>query len=237
MRKFITDIIERIGRFIGRRPSAETDPMPRAVDGEAGIRIPPGRLDTAVLTKAGILLNGIRYQSAALAELPLKSGSHRRIAIKWNPDDASQIQVLDRALPGEIKWITVQAADIPGEMSFAEHARVREFAKTHDLAFSTESERAEAFERLKRHWEKLAGRPSVRARRIASEWNGPVGDEVDIIDLPSESIMETPLAPKARLCGRKSDKAAVLKAKRTKTRKATEAKAKAPTRTSRTKRK
>ncbi|QAU48849.1 Mu transposase C-terminal domain-containing protein [Bradyrhizobium guangzhouense] len=233
MRKFITNIIERVSRFIGRRPHVAADPMLCTVDGESGIRIPPGRLDTALLTSAGIRINGIRYHDAALAELPLKSGSSRRIPIKWDPSDASYIKVLDRALPGEIKWITVQAVDLPTKMSFAEYARLREFARSQGIAFGTETERSEALERLKSHWERLAGLSPLRAHRIASEWDGPVADEIDT--LPATEDM--PLAPESRPRARKPRKAALLKAKRTKSRKAAEAKTKVPTRISRAKRK
>jgi hypothetical protein len=64
-------------------------------------------------------------------------------------------------------------------LSFAHHADVRNFAKTHDLAFLAEEQRSEAFERLRRHWEKLA-RPPIREGRQspgdADLWGDPLDD-------------------------------------------------------------
>jgi hypothetical protein len=81
---------------------------------------------------------------------------------------------------------TVGIADAPTKLSLAPHARLRDFARKQELAFSTEAERSEALERLKQHWKKLAEQPPIgesRQQLRAVDLSNPTEDEADIADI------------------------------------------------------
>jgi hypothetical protein len=66
-------------------------------------------------------------------------------------------------------WVTMPNADpefLKG-LSFWHHDQIREFAKAKDLEFSTEEQRWDAFNRLRNHWETLAGQMPMRETRQA----------------------------------------------------------------------
>jgi hypothetical protein len=103
------------------------------------------------------------------------------------------------------RWITVDIADVPTKLSFARHARLRDFVRKRELAFSTEAERSEALEQLKQHWKKLAEQLPIgesRQQLRAIDLSNPTEDEADIAD-----ILKRPR--------RKPSKPAIYKAKRT----------------------
>ncbi|WLA63777.1 hypothetical protein [Bradyrhizobium diazoefficiens] len=111
--------------------------------------------------------------------------------------------------------ITVLEEQAPG---------LRKFAKTQQLAFSTEAEQLEALKRLKQHWESLAD-PTVAL----------VADDIKAVQKRSTEAAP-PDSYEERPRGRKPSKTALSKAKRTKTRNAA-ARAKVAKRVSKTKRK
>ncbi|WP_035730800.1 MULTISPECIES: Mu transposase C-terminal domain-containing protein [Bradyrhizobium] len=238
MRNLIRNIIERLRGFIRNDAHDTTEPKvndsTHPISDEAELDVDRGYTSTAVLTPSGILFKGIRYNSAALADMLPRMPSRSRVEVRIkDPSDASSIFVWDGTAHPAPRWITVPAVDVPEKMSFAEHARLRDYAKSRDLAFGSETERAEALQRLRRQWQELAEPPPMRERRTASACGDPTKDDIGIAPTESISFSAAEKLPKDR----KPGKPALAKAKRTKARKMAEAKAKVPTRVSRTKRK
>src|ERR1700686_2787034 len=148
MRNFIRNFIDRLRAFIRAdghdttEPTVHdsTHPIPDEVDFDAE----RSRSSIVVLTPSGIRFKGLRYNSPAVAEmlLRMKSGDRVKVMIKY-PSDASSIFVWDSSARPTPRWITVGIADAPTKLSFAQHARLRDFARKQELAFSTEAERSE----------------------------------------------------------------------------------------------
>jgi putative transposase len=242
MHKFLRDIIARLRRCVqgGLRDTTgpafgdTANPIRDQIDHEIDL----GRFNTAVLTRVGILFGGIQFHSQAITDMLLnelsrfdtKSNARVKVFIKWDPFDASAISVWNRAGRPHPRWVTIPIADavVGRRLSFTHHAAVREFAKAHDLACSTEEERSEARERLRQHWKKLADRPPVRENRQAPRdvdpWDGPLHSDVRFtFDDPLAWIEEAPFVADERSPrGRKPSKAAIAKTKRTKKRKKAE---------------
>lgn len=200
MHKFIRNIIERLRRFIQRwtRDTAgETAPPIRRDEASLAVTF-LDRFGTAVLTRSGILFQGIRYHDRAIAEMLLhdlsclESGSHARakVTIKWDPSDVASISVWNRAARPRPRWVTVPIADAGFRegTSFRQYEHIRQFAKDRHLAFSTEEERRDACERIRQHWEKLASRPPVRASRQSPSDVDPWADPLD--DLIMDNIVD-----------------------------------------------
>lgn len=153
-----------------------------------------GRTTTATLTTSGIRFSNLRFHEmhvvdvllrelvryeAKRSQSPYVHGAARvRVKIKWNPFDASSIDVWDHASG---RYATLQNRDrafishqdregkFVKKLSFWHAERVREFALQEGLAFQSDRERWEARDALRRKWEKLAGlmpmRESGEARR------------------------------------------------------------------------
>jgi putative transposase len=144
-----------------------------------------GRVDTATISGNGIKFKNMRWHdetvtTALLNDLvryekkrsqdPRTFGQSRaRVIVKWKPSDASSISVWNRGGEPRPYWVTMPNADpefLKG-LSFWHHDQIREFAKAKDLEFSTEEQRWDAFNRLRNHWETLAGRMPMRETRQA----------------------------------------------------------------------
>ncbi|MCA1411710.1 Mu transposase C-terminal domain-containing protein [Bradyrhizobium sp. NBAIM20] len=232
MRNFIRNIINGLRGFI-RNEARETAQEPvagetiPALDEPVPAIVPAGS-HLATLTPAGILFKGIRYYNSALANMLAGTKARMRVEARIkDPSDASSIFVWDDTARPAPRWITVPAVDIPA-MSFAEHARLRDFARNKDLAFITEADRAKARELLREHWEKLAGGMPMRGSRQVRR---DADDDIVKVELDQGDAAEP--SPRER----KQSKAAIAKTTRTKRLKTAEAKTKAPTRVSRIKRK
>ena len=158
MRNFIRNIIDRLRDFIRADAHDTTEPAvndsTRPIPDEVDFDVDRSRSSIVVLTRSGIRFKGLRYNSPAVAEMlvRMRSGDRVKVRIK-DPSDASSIFVWDSSDRPTPRWITVGIADAPTKLSFA---RLRDFARKQELAFSTEAERSEALERLKQHWKKLA---------------------------------------------------------------------------------
>jgi hypothetical protein len=127
--------------------------------------------------------------------------------------------------------------------------RVREFATAQDLEFNTEQQRGEAYDHLRRHWEKLAGQTPMRETRQALHGLdlsfGQLDDTTvnDISEITQDDIVDAEVeAPAASVNqvapdgvpnevaaaddkppkGRPPSAASIAKGKRTKARKNTE---------------
>ena len=167
MRNFIRNIIDRLRGFIRADAHDTTEPTvndsPHPIPDEADFDLDRSRSSIVVLTPSGIRFKGLRYNSPAVAEmlLRMKSGD----CVKVDPSDASGIFVWDSSALPTPRWITVGIVDAPTKLSFAQHPRLRDFAREQELAFSTEAERSEALERLKQHWKKLAEQPPIGESR------------------------------------------------------------------------
>lgn len=186
MRNFIRNIIDRL---LGLIHDDTREPIGESVAGDA-IPVPdersPGtvteRFDRAALTPEGIRLHGFRYQNAALTGMLSRMSPGDTVKVKIpDPDDASSIQVWNGTARPRPEWITVAAigAEYRQGRSFWQHERVREFAKTYDLAFSTDEEWSEAREHLRKHWERLTEFPPLRERRLLARNVGLCGGPVD----------------------------------------------------------
>jgi hypothetical protein len=211
MRNFIRNIIDRLRGFIRADAHDTTEPTvndsTHPIPDEADFDVDHSRSSIVVLTPSGIRFKGLRYNSPAVAEmlLRMKSGDRVKVRIK-DPSDASSIFVWDSSARPTPRWITVGIADAPTKLSFAQHARLRDFARKQELAFSMEAERSEALERLKQHWKKLAEQPPIgesRQQLRAVDLSNPTEDEAAIAD-----ILKRPR-------GRRPSKPAIYKAKRT----------------------
>jgi putative transposase len=168
-----------------------------------------GRVDTATISNAGIkfknmrwhdesvtttLLNDLVRYEAKRSQNPNTYGQSRaRVIIKWNPADASSISVWNRGGEPRPYWITMPnaAPDFQQGLSFWHHERIREFAKAKDLEFSTEDQRWEAHNRLRNHWERLAGQMPMRESRQARRglgWMQGQFDDDTVNELPNITL-------------------------------------------------
>ena len=144
-----------------------------------------GRVDTATISGNGIKFKNMRWHDESVTSLLLNDlvrlekkrsqdprtfgQSRARVIVKWNPADTGSISVWNRGGDPKPYWVTMPNADpefLKG-LTFWHHDRIREFAKAKDLEFSTEEQRWDAFNRLRRHWETLAGQMPMRKSRQA----------------------------------------------------------------------
>ncbi len=144
-----------------------------------------GRVATASISGNGIKFKNMRWHdeiatSALLDDLvrfekkrsqdPRTFGQSRaRVVVKWNPADASAISVWNRGAEPKPCWVTVpnvNAEALKG-LTFWHLDRIREFSKEKDLEFSPEDDHWEAHNRLRKHWETLAGQMPMRQTRQA----------------------------------------------------------------------
>lgn len=144
-----------------------------------------GRVATATISGAGIKFRNMRWHDETVTSLLLNDlvrlakkrsqdprtfgQSRARVIVKWNPDDASSISVWNLGGEPNPYWVTLPNADpeFLNGLSFWHHDRIREFATAKDLEFSTEEQRHDARNRLRRHWETLAGQMPMRQSRQA----------------------------------------------------------------------
>ena len=179
MHKSICDFIERLRRFIQGDPQATADlqlvESAHFIEHERA-RAPASdrdldRFDTAVLARASIIFKGIRFDGPAVTALLNDLGGSRAVVvIKWDPSDFSRINVWNRAAHPHPCWVAVPIAEaaLRESFSFRDLADIRDFARTQCLAFSTEEERLEAYER-RRYWETVAApRPSARTGKCCA---------------------------------------------------------------------
>jgi len=168
-----------------------------------------GRVDTATISGAGIKFKNMRWHDENVTSLLLNDlvryekkrsqdprtfgQSRAKVIVKWNPADASSISVWNRGGEPKPYWVTMPNADpefLKG-LSFWHHDRLREFAEAKDLEFSTEEQRWDAYNRLRRHWEKLAGEMPMRNSRQARRglaWHLGQFDDTTTNELPEITI-------------------------------------------------
>jgi hypothetical protein len=155
-----------------------------------------------------------------------RSGDRAKVTIKWDPSDASSIYVWNSTARPQPQWVTVAAAGAAAgqRLSFARHAAVREFAKAHDLNFSTDEQRSEAYHQMRRHWEMLAGQTPLRESRQATRGHAsPLGQSTNAAG--NEPPGTTEFAPEPSNAGNRPpkglrpSKASLAKAMRTRARK------------------
>lgn len=144
-----------------------------------------GCVDTATISGNGIKFKNMRWHDESVTSLLLNDlvrlekkrsqdprtfgQSRARVIVKWNPADTGSISVWNRGGEPKPYWITMPNADpqfLKG-LTFWHHDRIREFAEAKGLAFSTQEERWDAFNRLRRNWETLAGQMPMRKSRQA----------------------------------------------------------------------
>lgn len=144
-----------------------------------------GRVDTATISGSGIKFKNMRWHDESVTSLLLNDlvrlekkrsqdprtfgQSRARVIVKWNPADTGSISVWNRGGEPKPYWVTMPNADpefLKG-LTFWHHDRIREFAEAKGLEFSTEEQRWDAFNRLRRHWETLAGQMPMRKSRQA----------------------------------------------------------------------
>jgi putative transposase len=120
-------------------------------------------------TVTSLLLNDlVRFEKKRSQDPRTFGQSRARVIVKENPD-ASSISVWNRGGETHPYWVTmpnVNAESLKG-LTFWHLDRIREFAEERDLEFSPEEDRWDAFNRLRNHWEKLAGQMPMHQTRQA----------------------------------------------------------------------
>ncbi|MDH2386398.1 transposase family protein [Bradyrhizobium sp. CER78] len=145
-------------------------------------------------TVTSLLLNDlVRFEKKRSQDPRTFGQSRARIIVKWNPGDASAISVWNRGGEPNPYWVTMPNADpefLQG-LSFWHHDRIREFAKAKDLEFSTEEQRWDAYNRLRNHWETLAGQMPMHETRQARRGLGLMlgqFDDTTVNELPEITL-------------------------------------------------
>lgn len=139
-----------------------------------------GRVDTATLTNSGIrfknmdfhdevltghLLEDLAKDAAQRSQSPLPyTPSRVRVVIKYNPADAGSIVVWNRATKEYVKLPNRDPRFFEG-ISFWHVAKILEHTNKLDLDFSSEADRWESRDNLRKSWEKLAGKLPMRDSR------------------------------------------------------------------------
>lgn len=242
MRNFIRSIIERLRPFMQRELPTTQPPA-----GAGSVE----RFDSAVLTPAGVRFKGIRFHdqadTAMLLDAHARNGErYPKVVVKYDPSTVANISIWNGSARPHPTWVTLPVADpdLRKDVSFLQHEHMRRFAKDHDLAFSTEADRAKARQLLREHWGQLANQSPIiretRASRNVDPWDRPLEDEFaltadDVVDVEIDPLQTS--SEETRPRGRKPCKPILVKANRAKPRKAAAVKTKASTRTSRIKRK
>jgi putative transposase len=163
-----------------------------------------GRVDTANLTPSGITFKNMRFHDEATTSMliedilrfekkrsqsPLPYAPGRmKVIVKWNPADAGAISVWNRGGEPYPYYVTLpNTDDYYKGISYWHDERIREFAEQRDLAFSSEEERWEARNLLRKHCEALAGEMPLRESRQARRslaWSLGQFDDTTANELP-----------------------------------------------------
>jgi putative transposase len=131
-----------------------------------------GRVDTARLTTSGIKFKNMEFHNEAITSGLLhdllkdeaKRGQSDKtygpgranVVIKWNPADASSISVWNRG-GSPAHYVTLPNRDkFFDGISFWHWTQIQEFMKKRDLDFTSEKDRWEAHDKLRKNIEKLA---------------------------------------------------------------------------------
>lgn len=144
-----------------------------------------GRVTTATLTRAGITFKNMQFQEHAATGDMLddlvkheakrsqsdKTGSSGRVKvkIKWNPIDASSIDVWNHGGEPRPHYVTLKNRDAEffANLSFWHWEKIQEFAEQEDLDFRDEDERWEARDRLHKKWKSYTDKMPLRETRDA----------------------------------------------------------------------
>lgn len=158
-----------------------------------------GRVGMATLTRSGIKFDSMIFHDPAMTEqllrdmLPLEakrrqsskpiSSAQVRVKFKWNPADASQIEVWNHGGVPRKHYVSLPNVSqrYTAHLSFWQAAKIREYAREKDLRFSTEEERWQARQMLREEYDRLAGkgmRETRDARRGVAQTMGTY-DEVE----------------------------------------------------------
>jgi putative transposase len=240
-RRFIKDVAA-IDHMIGRTDAARISPK--------GIQFRNMRFHDEAATTT-ILEDVVRFEQKRSQSALTYAPARARVVVKWNPADAGGISVWNHGaeIPYYVRLPNV-SSDFTAGMSFWHYDRLREFAEQKDLEFSTEEQRWDARNLLRKHWEKLAAdmpmRESRQARRGLASALGQFDDytrnetveltQDDIVDVEveastaglnrpdgvSDEIVAALLEDKEPPKGRTPSKTTVAKIKRTKARKKAE---------------
>lgn len=121
-------------------------------------------------TVTSTLLNDlVRFEKKRSQDPRTFGQSRARVVVKYNPADASSISVWNGGGEPKGYWVTmpnVNAEALKG-LTFWHLDRIREFSKEKDLEFSPEDDHWEAYSRLRKNWETLAGQMPMRQTRQA----------------------------------------------------------------------
>jgi len=186
-----------------------------------------GRIDDAVLTRKGIrfenmtfhdetltsalLFDLVRYEKKRSQSDDTSASGRVKVKIKYNPADASTIQVWNRGGDAKPHYVSLPNLDEKffNNLSFWHWKKICEFAKSEDLDFSSEEDRWSARNRLRLLWEELSGAKLLRERKDArrgltasqgtfdnkstnDESDMEIGDIEDAVADSSTSGMEAP---------------------------------------------
>ncbi len=186
-----------------------------------------GRIDDATLTRKGIKFQNMTFHdekltSGLLSDLvayekkrsqsnDTDASARVKVKIKYNPADASTIQVWNRGGDPKPHYVSLPNRDEKffNNLSFWHWAKICEFAKSEDLDFNSEENRWTARNRLRQLWEELAGAKLLRMRKDArrgltasqgtfdnkstnDESDMEIGDIEDAVADPSTNGMEAP---------------------------------------------
>jgi putative transposase len=163
-----------------------------------------GRVGIGKLTRRGVKFENMVFHEPAattrlledLLRLEAKrtqstkpiSSARIRVKFKWNPADASKIEVWNHG--AEIKHyvaLSNVSQRFTDHLSFWQAAKVREYALEKDFRFQTDEEQWQARERLRREYDALAGKrlgDSRDARRGIAQTMGTY-EEADVEPKPT----------------------------------------------------
>lgn len=156
-----------------------------------------GRVHDGTLTRRGIRFKNMEFHDEPItgrlledlvaferkrrqSDKPLSS-ARVDVKFKWNPADAVSISVWNRAAEPPCYERLPNRDEIYADgLSYWHQSQILKFAKEQGLAMSTEFDRCEARDRLRRKWEKLIGaKLAMRPKRAAIRGLTPSQDDFE----------------------------------------------------------
>ncbi len=178
-----------------------------------------GRVDTAVLTTAGVRYKNMVFHdpdiTSDLLDDMLRNEDKRsqsdktfasgrvKVVFKWNPADAGSILIWNRNAQPNPRYVVLPNVDRDffDGLSFWHWEKIREFADKQDLEYSSEAGRWKARNELRKRWESFSGKLPLRQttdeRRGLAFSQGTFDDSTrnEGVDLDHTTIIETEAEP------------------------------------------
>jgi putative transposase len=141
-----------------------------------------GRVDTATLKTSGITFRNMQFHEHTLTEMLLDdlikheakrsqsdktfSSGTAKVKIKWDPIDASSIEVWNHGGTPKPHYVTLRNVDDKFKgLSFWHVEKIREFCEQENLNFHDKKQRWEARDRLQKKWMAFSAKLPMRETR------------------------------------------------------------------------